>query len=313
MQNNQRLGLVNSLYGPGTVGGWLLVAISVLVSWTINPQSQSQDSITNDLVATLIFTLVAVGNFLYQFIKYSPAIKIQNVPYDPKAVEFLPRIASIEAALNVCETSASLMLVLFTTAVLHGHRKRAFSVFVTGILVFTTQIYVFVKGPDITPRASYFTRPFLFNLTPLFVAIMTILSSLVPVMMATWICSPIAQRRSDRNRLEPEDNPPVLNADDNGRKEVIAARRLVTRLYRHMSLVLVSATSFATFGTSIGIFGQTLYETLLKPSASERLLFFIPRSSSSIMDLDQAVALGAGLCTSGFSIWDAFREVCKPS
>ncbi|KAF2128004.1 hypothetical protein P153DRAFT_432419 [Dothidotthia symphoricarpi CBS 119687] len=56
---------VSSLYGPGAFVGWICTMGSVLVSWTCNRRNESQDSIGNDLIATL--TLPSVAAIQYQY------------------------------------------------------------------------------------------------------------------------------------------------------------------------------------------------------------------------------------------------------
>jgi hypothetical protein len=54
-----------------------------------------------------------------------------------------------------------------------------------------------------------------------------------------------------------------------------------------------------------GVFGVTEYGSHM--SSAARVFFFIPKSSSSIRNLDQAVALAAGIITVGFSIHTGFK------
>jgi len=62
---DSRFQLVNSLYGPGTVGCWLLIICSVIVSWTLNPRQRKLDRITNDFIASLTFPCIASAHLAF--------------------------------------------------------------------------------------------------------------------------------------------------------------------------------------------------------------------------------------------------------
>lgn len=106
-------GAADSLYGPGTVGCWLLVVCSVLLSWTLNPQYRRKDYITNDYIAALLFPCVAsvhLAVLLYRL--PAPLVEVIASP-DP---EMLQRIAAIDAPLEFCEISTVFLLPLFAMA-----------------------------------------------------------------------------------------------------------------------------------------------------------------------------------------------------
>ncbi|OAL57309.1 hypothetical protein IQ07DRAFT_582508 [Pyrenochaeta sp. DS3sAY3a] len=58
---------VSSLYGPGAFFGWLCTILSVAISWTFNRHQKGQDTIDNDLIAALLFPSIAAINFQYDF------------------------------------------------------------------------------------------------------------------------------------------------------------------------------------------------------------------------------------------------------
>jgi hypothetical protein len=71
--------------------------------------------------------------------------------------------------------------------------------------------------------------------------------------------------------------------------------------------------SFALFSllfsgyNGAGLLAMTTFGVTNNPVL--RLVFFIPRTSLSIRDLDQAVALAAGMITLMFSIYDAIKSL----
>ena len=67
--NNSRYQLVDSLYGPGTVGAWLLTLCAVLISWTLNMSSRRKDTISVDFIAALLLPLVAASHLVFQVVR----------------------------------------------------------------------------------------------------------------------------------------------------------------------------------------------------------------------------------------------------
>lgn len=62
--------------------------------------------------------------------------------------------------------------------------------------------------------------------------------------------------------------------------------------------------------TSIGTGDLVATYGYIKPSSwALRLLYFIPKTSCSLSDLDQAVALGAGVVTFAFSSYEALVAI----
>jgi len=75
------------------------------------------------------------------------------------------------------------------------------------------------------------------------------------------------------------------------------------------SLVSIPTTMVFSAGIGAGLFERTQYQRETTPV--KRLLYFIPQSSASFKDLDQAMAVGAGALTLSFSIYEAFKKDAK--
>lgn len=110
MDFDGRLAKVSSLYGPGTVGGWLFTLLSVLVTWTANPRSRRKDTITNDFIATLALPIISTMHLLHQIRTSAHSVRSILTSQD---LDSLQSAAAIEAPLNVCETFSAAVLVLF--------------------------------------------------------------------------------------------------------------------------------------------------------------------------------------------------------
>jgi hypothetical protein len=65
-----RWALVSSFFGPGPVLAWVLGLISVVISWTINKKHRTSDSTNVDLAVALIFPAVAAVHAIYHIIHF---------------------------------------------------------------------------------------------------------------------------------------------------------------------------------------------------------------------------------------------------
>ncbi|KAJ5654131.1 hypothetical protein N7490_001134 [Penicillium lividum] len=168
--NTSRYQLVDSLYGPGTVGAWLLTLCAILISWTLNTSSRRKDSISLDFIAGLLFPLIAAGHVIFQIIRLpvpvAEAITTQNVEVQKYA-------SALEAPLNICETFSMAALLL---AVCCGpwwgidpHWKRLGLVLVVGLLSWGTENVMFVMATirGVRVEDTTLSRPYLFLLSPL--------------------------------------------------------------------------------------------------------------------------------------------------
>jgi hypothetical protein len=110
--DTSRYQLVDSLYGPGTVGAWLLTLCAILISWTLNTSSRRKDTISVDFVGALLLPMVAASHLVFQVARLlfsvGETITAQNVELQKYA-------SAMEAPLNICETFsiAALLLAVF--------------------------------------------------------------------------------------------------------------------------------------------------------------------------------------------------------
>jgi hypothetical protein len=57
---------VSSLYGPGAIICWLLTVIAVILSWSLNSSSRRYDTITGDLITSLLLPCIANIHFIHE-------------------------------------------------------------------------------------------------------------------------------------------------------------------------------------------------------------------------------------------------------
>ncbi|KAF2178948.1 hypothetical protein K469DRAFT_717718 [Zopfia rhizophila CBS 207.26] len=290
MEDSTRLRRVSPLYGPGTVGGWLFILFSVLVTWSANLRSRKKDTITNDLIATLSLPAIASINLFYELHQFSGSIRDLLISEDNDIQEFS---ASIEAPLNVCETFSAFAITLVAISSWHGHRKRALSAFTIGVLCFSTEIILLIGSLGTTTSTVNFARPFVFNIVGLMISIVIFLVLLsVPFLVCLFA-----------SHISNPDSP----AEDQMQREYAAVKWRGITTYMTFSFALLAMP--LTMLNGIGLLAETAYRYQSYISFKSRILFFIPRTSSSITDLDQAVALAGGMVTLGFSIYEALKSI----
>ncbi|KAJ5692272.1 hypothetical protein N7462_001695 [Penicillium macrosclerotiorum] len=288
MEDSKRLERVSSLYGAGTTGCWLLTTLSVFITWTLNIRSRSKDTITNDFIATVSLPAVAAGHLIYE-ISNSPWPVTQLLTSKEEQID--QASAAVEAPLTICETYIAFALVFAAIASRNGHHRRFLVVLIVGLLSFSTEILLFAQSANTRISTLNFVRPFIFNFAWGMALAFVFLIFTAIVFLVCMFGFPL---------------PPGQSAEDPMVREYKAELRammasgLVTML--SLPVLLLASLSSAT-----GIFGATDYGASIS-NLPTKAFFFIPKSSSSITDLDQAFALAAGLLTLVFSLRAAYKS-----
>jgi hypothetical protein len=283
---------VSSLYGPGTVGAWLLTLFSLLVTWFTHPRHRNKDNITVDLIGTLSLPAIASAHLLYILHNFEGSTRDLLTGHNEDA---LRSAAAIEAPLNVCETFSAFAIPLVAISAWYSNRKRAIITLTLGFWCFLIEILLLIGSSGAASSTVNFTRPFIFNAIGLVVPIFTVAVLLVSVFLATLLISPL---RCLVSELEPE-----MRKDYHDQQ-----RRL--QWSSAMTFILAPFTIFASEFNGASGFEKTAILTLDVGNhigLVYRLLFFIPRSTSSIGDLDRAVAFAVGVVTPGFSIYSTVK------
>ncbi|KAM7205940.1 hypothetical protein V8F33_000770 [Rhypophila sp. PSN 637] len=322
-----RLILVSSLYGPGAVGGWLCIVMSVFVTWTLDLGSRHRDSITNDFIAALSMPTFAACHVFYLLATTNSSMMTEWSQRDrtrllttstPASVQYA---AAVEAPLVICDTFSVLALILFAIAAIRRFPRRVVAVLVAGILAFSTETTIFAQTSGIAVVESNLARPFLFNFFEIMVTILVILclsllglTALVAYSVPKLLFTSRQQAgRPDANighELQDLADEEILQMQPDNEAMALPSHRGARRLYAMVPLITILAILSAIGGPSVsagsGILGMT--QVMQSFSWGERLLFFIPKTSVSILDIDQLAALSGGLCTLAFSLWDAFKS-----
>ncbi len=80
----------------------------------------------------------------------------------------------------------------------------------------------------------------------------------------------------------------------------------IRRLLPYATFLILPFAMVSTIFNSMGFFGTTRY--MDSKDWASRIPFFIPKSSNSLTELDQAVSLSVGIIALLFSLHDAYKS-----
>ncbi|OCK93527.1 uncharacterized protein K441DRAFT_678144 [Cenococcum geophilum 1.58] len=280
-----RLALVSSLYGPGNLACWFSILLSVIVNWTINPTSASNDSITNDFIAALSLPIIATAHIWSQ-VHQLDGWNLHLLLSTPTSTA-VRAAAAIEAPLTVCEDFIMLAGVLYAVAAWKRQRKRMAMALAGGWMCFSVEFLLMRNWVPF--RSSLLVRPFLFHLMPLLI-ISLCWYSLTSVVYLVEVLSVMLRIFATDNDTEPESG------------KAFQWHRLspgrISCWMAGCSTLVIGTCSFCI-------------KYLWQYSASGNSMRFAAMTGAAITDLDQFVTAIGGLLTLLFSLHDAFKEIRK--
>ena len=331
--DTSRYQLVDSLYGPGTVGAWLLTICAVFISWTLNASSRRKDTISIDFIAMLLLPMIAAGHLVFQIVRL-PFSVVETIT--AQDIEVQKYASAIEAPLNVCETFSMVGLLLAYCCGpwwgSHLKRKRLGPVLVVGLLSWGTENVMFVmatmKGVEFVDTTL--TRPYLFFLTLLvtttwgFLTLCGIAGGIVWIRhqlnatrvqnterdqtLGEWAQIYPLQVPKSRNNLSRTTRDLVERVDVRWEHEMQAQRNLVQNgialsFIFFFSIPLVILSGLASSG---GLY--SLYESRPSLKKYQGEFILIPKSNGSIANLDQILALVGGFIVLLSAVRRAYRS-----
>ena len=345
-QLQDRLALVSSLYGPGTIACWYLTALSVLVSWLLHPQKRTSGSIDVDLIAVLTLPAVAAGHLFSQVRGFLSEDNIMSTGSNADW-KYRQSVAAIEASLNVTETFMAISAILLIVASWAICFRRVIFVSSVALLCLAVECFVhFSKIRDfgLQYRRSdvsgvmdtTFSRLFIADFASLVIAILVTLSVSGLISTAIAFCMYSQSRttsstsRQDVERVNDiasrERTPNTSTVEVTRSSETILGIRLPRRSedFSIRSITFVSTLMLpVTFVLSLL---PTIWHSMNSPHvvtatmpfwqtlnhyASRFARDFFPRSAYSITDLDQVVATAAGATVLAFSVYSVAKARYK--
>ncbi|VUC25246.1 unnamed protein product [Clonostachys rosea] len=332
--------LVSGFYGPGSIGCWYLLVISVLISWVFDPRCRFR--VTKDLIAAVIYPTVAAGHLLIQIVnfptsgvqymivnllnliwrEYDGPVKLgeksSRYLYPPDLAsqerdEVYPLVASINSSLRVVDnfTYLALMVLICTWpkknyAEAQLRHRLSLLLVVGGSLIWSwhAELVLLIKFYS---SASY-KRPHVFLLSffkHLSVALWAFSWAVVLFLTTTGAKAAIKNILRIRRRHP----APLQDIHQHWAKwtksmqEVRDGGNLPTILDVSKVLLRRALIFIAILAIVVTYLGIGVWYSIRFPT-----LLFFPPVSSSLMELDQAAALAGGLFNLGLTLHGIFSE-----
>jgi len=265
---------VSSLYGPGAFAGWLCTTASVFISWTCNRHSEAHDTIGNDLIAALTIPTVATIHHLVELSKSGT----ENAE---------STTATLDTTLCVVLWFVSIGQLLSLLATIHGRLKRS----------------VCISIPSVICIAALFAQPTqhdpLRKIPSMWLLCLAV--SVLPLLVFGSI-TVSAAIRFVKNQSRGAPASPLIETEgrtdlyyEGAVKTAIVLRRLFLAVFYILTVIAVSAVGdrLPKMEDGSSNIGSILAEDAL------------PRNGTSITELDQAIAISAGVLTLAISIFEA--------
>ena len=327
-----QLTLVSSLYGPGTIIAWYLTIVSVLLSWTLHPRKRISGSIDADLIAILTLPAVSAGHVLFRIQRWP--LQDSDALADGNAyLRMVQTVAAVEASFNVVETSMAIIVVLFHVAMWTLCVRRAIIVALVGLLCFATECYIHLSNfkalsprretTDSSNRLPTFSRYFVADFAGLVIAIAAILSgcAFMSAIIAYYMLASPKANGSHGSALEemaPSNVQRIVHSTSEGHclngREGHRARSITILSILFLPAALSTCIA-PTFGVSVDLLKNSSAASsrwqVIRESVTRLAREFLPRTASSILDLDQTVATIAGATVLTFEIYSVIAAQCK--
>jgi len=316
-----RYQLVDSLYGPGTVGAWLLTICAVLISWSLDTSSRRKDTISVDFIAALLLPIVATSHLVFQIARLPVSVQEAVTSQDINVQKYG---SALEAPLNICETfsMAALLLAVFCGPWWKSDPKwtRLGLVLVVGLLSWATENVMFamvtMRGVDVADTTL--SRPYLFFLTPIVTSTWGFLALCIVVWASLWIRTRVSLKKGQHTKRDLENTPRpwvrsyvLQNVDQSGKITQESMERMNSQLERALQmgadlrrleqqsrniLILSNITGvFLPIAFLTSFFGISFSKTKESTNMHSKQFFLIPNSNGSMSNLDQILALVGGI------------------
>ena len=306
---SDKYALVSSFYGPGAVVGWYLTTLGCLISFSLHPRKRSRESVTADLIAVLTFPTVAAADLVTQVRSYSK-----------EGATLAQSAASIEATLIVTETFLAIDVILFLLAVGFKCVRRPCLLATVGLFCFSAECYVYFS-PFVNPAVGQqLGRLFLINFGNILISVIAVLIICVICALGLVAFFFLVRLYEPRRRLFGRD---VEATGREREREVEATRKNWEQDFRdsRSSFALTGITfvflPFTFVASAFPLFSEALVDLpsqflpWIRTAGSRIAHDLIPRSNTSVKELDQAVALLAGASVLGFALYstaDAYYQ-----
>jgi hypothetical protein len=285
--SSDSLALVNSFYGPGATACWYLTCFSSLISWTLHPRKRTADTITTDFIALATFPTVASAHLITQIRSWPLESSVKDETLEQMR-------ASLAASLIITETYLSLCIILILPGLFTRVPKRLCLLAVTGVFCVLSETYLYFALPSIRNARGVFERSFIIDSFPLLVLILVLVFILVGLLLAYIYVL------FGRSRPEPIAELSPSADSDNAAMSQIAVLTILGLPFTFLSALSSGTPATLDLFSLVEIYWE---KRTIWTGRRSFLDEFFPKTEASIMDLDQAVALLAGMTVLGFSFY----------
>ena len=315
MEDQSRYSLVSSFYGPGAVGGWYLTVLACLISFGVHPGRRT-GSITPDLIAAVAIPAIASAHLILQVHYLTKRISDPNEGQS----ELAQITASTEASLVLVEDFCVPAILLYLFAVRFRTLSRGLLVAITGLFAFSAKCYVAFSRSSRHELERHLKRPFMFSVDGMLISVIALLLilnvlvvGLVVLFFSLHRTSTAAVSRNAGN----ETAPPTPHEDRRSKDSFQVQqfkRSTESKWIAIISLLILPLTGLASvvplsFLTFRDLPGSVL--PWIRAAASHIIHGIIPKSDTSIRELDQAVALLAGASVLGFTCYSTAQDLYR--
>lgn len=299
---------VSSQYGPGPVVGWLLAALSVMISRILEKENEKTCRFSADYFTTLFFPIVAIGDLTLQLYRYPGLISEITSTSD---FDLRMRIHELEAPLALIELMMMVSVFLGLIA-MHRWDYGGEEIWIINLAGLGLETYLLTTGNMHKDKKPYqnFSRSFMAHSIPqvIFAWILTMLPMIYSVeRQFNWTSKREPTDLNDGNEQQTRD----IRGSDNGALVIkkgirkVLDRAMATCLSAVFWVVLASmagnAITFLTF--QLEPTGRILSSKAIKDAVKVFFYELLPCTPNSILDLDQMVPVIGGACLLLLNTW----------
>jgi hypothetical protein len=265
------------------------------VSWTLNDKKRRSDSINTDFVVALILPAIALAHLFLQIRSYPGDKTAIMTTQDPKIVRV---IHGIEAPFTITEIFMPISLVFLLLETWMKFFRRALAIALVGLMCYSIEWYAHFSVFRNSNRIRNFRTSFAAESLTVLLIIAVLMG--ICVLAATFLTTLFFLRgptptTGDSIAIEgltlEQVRPRAMQLDVKSGK---------LRWLRWLSVNIALMFGSTTMTPGISQFFQILPSGTAAP---EVLQLFFPRTSSSLSDLDQAVAALGGATVIAFAIY----------
>ncbi|KAI9706676.1 MAG: hypothetical protein M1836_003686 [Candelina mexicana] len=311
LSSSQELSKVNTLYGPGTILGWYITILAVIISWTLHPKKRRPDSLSVDLIAVLTLPSVALVHFI-SLMRHQRSWRIRDKPYSKSLYHWDESLRREQfaayAPFHVMRAFLHISFVLYFTSRPLVCVKRSSLVLwlalacANPILMFSHMFLMDIGGPNYHDGGPI-VIDWVNWLVPLWVP------GIFSFLMLPCICvDNMGIGFISSNEWDGDEALPINNTEEIESQDTNCPRDHVPTYLEQgvatWNFIMPPVCIFATIMLTPGfLISQT--------RRSKVLAFIFPESNSSLNDLDQAVAACAGASVLLFNLYSAASALYK--